>query len=63
MKLRYLLAALPLLAACAQDPVSYFPAKGASEVNPDTHLVLTFPEAPTLGESGFIRIFDAKSGE
>ena len=64
MKIKFLLAALlPLAAACAQDPVSYFPAKKATGVNPDTHLVLTFPEAPTLGESGFIRIFDARSGE
>ena len=64
MKIKFLLAALlPLAAACAQDPVTYFPAKKATGVNPDTHLVLTFPEAPTLGESGFIRIFDARSGE
>ncbi|MBQ9660595.1 MAG: carbohydrate esterase [Bacteroidales bacterium] len=63
MKFRFLLALLPLAAACAQDPVTYFPAKGASGVNPDTHLVLTFPETPVLGQSGFIRIFDAVSGE
>ena len=63
MKIKFFWAVLPLLAACTQDPVSYFPAKRATGVNPDTHLVLTFPEAPVLGESGFIRIFDAKSGE
>jgi hypothetical protein len=28
-------------------------------VNPDTHLILTFSSAPTLGRSGQIRIFDA----
>jgi pectinesterase len=28
-------------------------------VNPDTHLVLTFPSSPTLGKSGQIRIYDA----
>ena len=28
-------------------------------VSPDTHLVLTFPSAPTLGKSGQIRIYDA----
>ena len=27
--------------------------------NPDTHLVLTFPSEPTLGNSGQIRIYDA----
>ena len=40
MKAKIFLALLPLLAACAQDPVSYFPSKGAAGVNPDTHLVL-----------------------
>ena len=62
MKIRFFLALLPLLAACTPDPVAYFPAKGAAGVNPDTHLVLTFPSEPELGEAGFIRIFDARSG-
>lgn len=63
MKSRILFTLLPLLAACNPDPVAYFPARGASGVNPDTHLVLNFPDAPVLGDSGFIRIFDAQSGE
>ena len=63
MKTKFCLILLPLLAACAQDPVSYFPARKAEGVNPDTHLVLTFPEPPVRGEAGFIRIFDARSGE
>ena len=29
-----------------------FPADGATGVNPDTHLVITFPSAPTLGHAG-----------
>ena len=59
-----LLAALLAAAACtAPDPVTYYPAKGAAGVNPDTHLVLTFPEEPVRGEAGFIRIWDARSGE
>ena len=32
---------------------------GPRGVNPDTHLVLTFFSAPTLGKSGLIRIYDA----
>jgi hypothetical protein len=36
-----------------------FPADRAIGVNPDTHLVLTFPSTPTLGKSGQIRIYDA----
>ncbi len=39
--------------------VSLFPADKARQVNPDTHLVLTFPSEPTLGKSGQIRIYDA----
>ncbi len=39
------------------------PRCGAEGVNPDTRLVLRFREAPTLGTSGWIRIFDAQTGE
>lgn len=35
------------------------PADKAANVNPDTHLVLTFPSPPVLGKSGRVRIFDA----
>jgi hypothetical protein len=34
------------------------PASGASGVNPDTNLVLTFSSPPTIGNAGVIRIFD-----
>src|SRR5215467_696225 len=46
--------------ASAQLRVIRFPADGARDVNPDTHLVMTFPSAPTLGTSGQIRIYDAQ---
>jgi len=36
-----------------------FPVDQAKGVNPETHLVLTFTSAPTLGTSGQIRIYDA----
>jgi len=39
--------------------ISHFPAHEAKDVNPDTHLVLTFPSPPTLGTAGQIRIYDA----
>lgn len=39
--------------------VTCFPANNAIRVNPDTHLVLTFVSAPTVAESGKIRIYDA----
>jgi pectin methylesterase-like acyl-CoA thioesterase len=56
-----LLAALAW-GARAQEPYSLFPANGAREVNPDTHLFITLGEKPAPGTSGFIRIFDAQSG-
>ena len=40
-----------------------FPLNKAKNVNPDTHLVLTFPSSPTLGNSGKIRIYDASNDE
>jgi len=58
-----LLAASTLLArASAAQPVAYFPKNGATGVNPDTHLVVTCPEAPALGTAGTIRIYDAADG-
>jgi len=43
--------------------VMRFPIDKATGVNPDTHLVLTFPSAPTLGKSGQIRIYEAGSNK
>src|SRR5215831_17472885 len=45
----------------AQSTASRFPADKATNVNPDTHLVLTFPSAPVLGKSGQIRVYDASN--
>ena len=59
-------AALFLLAACkpsAPEGVSLFPSQGAKNVNIDTHLILSFDGTPTVGNSGFIKVFDAASGE
>ena len=39
--------------------VRMFPANGARNVNPDTHLTLTFPGKPEIGTSGKIEIYDA----
>ena len=52
------------LAACtpAAD-IALSPANGAKGVDVDTHLTLTFSEAPTVGAQGWIRIYDVKSGE
>lgn len=54
-------AALSAMLACAVQASAQqaFPAQGASDVNPDTHLVLTFAQAPQLGHAGQVRIYDA----
>ncbi|ADL01965.1 pectinesterase family protein [Brevundimonas subvibrioides] len=39
-----------------------FPADGATGVNPDTRLVLTFDRPPAIGAAGQIRILDAADG-
>ena len=43
----------------SHQPASRLPADKAKGVNPDAHLVLTFPGKPTLGNSGQIRVYDA----
>lgn len=66
MKNWYLWAVLPFMAACNQAPAvqaDLFPMAGAKNVNPDTHLVLTFPSTPVVGDSGMVRIFDAVTHE
>jgi pectinesterase len=71
MKMRHILAPLLLGAQClceessnstiAQSSFTIFPANKATNVNPDTHLVLTFSRPPKVGRSGTIRIYDAKT--
>jgi len=43
----------------ATENIVFFPAQKAINVNPDTHLELTFESVPVLGNSGQIRIYDA----
>jgi pectinesterase len=51
--------ASPTLSAKTQSQFTIFPASGANDVNPDTHLVLTLSGTPKIGTSGFIRIYNA----
>jgi len=53
----------PLFGQAPSRAVGLFPAAGSRQVNPDTHLVLTFPSAPTIGKSGLVRIIDASSNQ
>ncbi len=39
--------------------VVLYPANGATNINPDTHLVLHFAGVPTIGNRGRIRIYEA----
>lgn len=59
-----LLAAVMTIVAVSVSHASLpevWPQPGAT-VSPDTRLTITFPSAPTVGESGVIRIFDAATG-
>lgn len=47
------------IAAYGADGFTCTPANHAIRINPDTHLILTFSSAPTLGKSGQIRVYDA----
>ena len=47
------------LGACNPKQTTLFPANGAQNVNPDTHLQITFDTIPQLGTSGQIRVYDA----
>ena len=42
-----------------KNGVVLFPADKACNINPDTHLELTFRSVPVLGKAGQIRIYDA----
>ena len=60
-ELEKLLARSDMRAATNAQP-RRFPADGATEVNPDTHLTLTFAGPPSIGVSGKVRIHDLADG-
>lgn len=41
----------------------FFPAQDDTGINPDTHLILSFNEAPEIGASGTVQITDIETGE
>ena len=54
-----------LIVLCTQaagDVPQLFPANGATNVNPDTHLVLTFGNEVSVGQKGLIRIYNKRTG-
>jgi pectinesterase len=55
-----LMAALPFSVNAQEGSiVRLVPANGATNVNPDTHLAITFLSPPEIGSKGSIRIYDA----
>ena len=58
----FLLMSIPVLSQQnteVQNNISFFPQKGAKNINPDTHLEITFESKPIIGDTGEIRIYDA----
>ncbi|MDR0811033.1 MAG: carbohydrate esterase [Paludibacter sp.] len=43
--------------------VTFFPVNAAKNVNPDVQLKITFLDSVKIGETGFIRVFDNKTGK
>ena len=62
-RLLALVATAAVLAARADQIPVLFPAPQATGINPDTHLVLTFPTDVQLGTRGCIRVFDQQTGK
>lgn len=58
-----LLTVLSYAASYSQTGVELFPAPGSSGVNTDTHLTLTFTSDVKIGDKGFIKVFDKKTGK
>ena len=54
------MAFMPMM---AQSDIELFPANGSVDVNPDTHLTITFANEAVVGNKGFIRVYDKKNGK
>lgn len=62
MKIKGLIVAIllsPITAQAQSATPVLFPANGATNINPDTPLTLTFDSPPIIGETGRVRIYDA----
>ena len=67
MRFRLLLVFLVIVPACicqAGNVVTkMFPENGATDVNIDTHFILTMTEDATVGQQGFVSVYDRKTGK
>ena len=52
------MAFMPMM---AQSDIELFPANGSVDVNPDTHLTITFADEAVVGNKGFIRVYARKT--
>lgn len=55
-------AAVLVMPLMAQREYKLFPANGSTDVNPDTHLSITFEGEARVGQKGFIKVFDKSNG-
>ena len=60
---RIFLSLLAMFMAMSVKAQTLFPEKGAKNVCVDTHLVITFPDAPKMTSQGMVRVFEVQSGE
>ena len=58
----FLMAFVPYFCHAENVVTKMFPADGATDVNIDTHLILTMTEDVTVGQRGFISVYDRKQG-
>lgn len=57
--LSLVIASFSTMMASGNSGFRLFPANGATDVNPDTQLKITFGKKPETGKKGFIRIYEA----
>lgn len=65
IKHSFLLAlTLSLFTACTSNTskdYSFYPANNQKNINPDTHLKITFKSKPVIGTEGMIRVYDSSN--
>lgn len=54
-----------MVSVCHADNIvtKMFPENGATDVNIDTHLILTMAEDATVGQQGFVSVYDRRTGK
>ena len=63
IQLSSLLLLIGSVVAAQNATFKLFPENKATQVNPDTHIELTFDETPTLGNTGKISVYDVSTNK